>query len=408
MREKRQAKRHLPLPDVKATFRYYHGEKQLEARSIDIRDISYRGCCFNTKEAVNFNCGQKGKLKLQGESSIVEFDATIARLWKDGMAVLYEPFTGIKVYFGKEKPYILQKSKQHFRKIIPSDCADKNEALKIQSLIKPLGDYSVRMGELVDISAKGQITNGVGSALTSVSLLYYLSIDGGYFLDAADLSESPLYVAFLVISLLAIRNLLSICGKKKPKTIVAGILGGITGGSGVGAIITGMAFGLIMDIVTLGGATIIGGFIGYLLTRRGKKRHADPCGIKLPCDTWICPKCRKLIKPSKAWIHKDIWNILDVCDYLDTGGLEMDIIQALAFLDFSNLLGSRTDYSGFPVLWERTDVKDRARDKVLFKRFANAWSQFQEQLGISTLVSKPLQIERLLDQWNKFRLKEGL
>ena len=411
--ERRRAKRYLAKQDINATFSYTFRDKLLKAKSVEIHDISAHGCCFNAKEIVGLYSGKEGTLSLKSKSSTVEFDAKVVRTMKDGIAVSYEPYSEIKVYCDKEKPYNLSK-KAHQNKTVFSNLSNESDSLEIQRLVKPLINYSKQTGELVEIPTKGQITRGAGFAFTSFSLMYYLGIDGKYFLDAADLSELSLYSIFLVLSSMAVHNLLSICGKKKLKTIIAGIISGITAGSGIGGIIAGIAFGLIADIATLGGFSLAGGCIGYLLTRRGKKRHASPCGMWLPCDTWICPKCWKLIKPSMAWKDKEVWNILDVCDYLYTSGFEMNTIEALAFLDFSKLLHLGTRFSDSSFLWKESDVRKKVKDEFLLRKFNKLWLTFLKKPHNLELISKKLdtkdfhiEMKNFFERWKKFLVNEG-
>jgi hypothetical protein len=251
----------------------------------------------------------------------------------------------------------------------------------------------------IDTSRTGQLGIGVGAAVAVGSLAYYLGTDTDYFVDAASSSEVPLYAAFAAISAISVAELVGICGRRSPKTLLTGLLTGGATGAGIGLGVAGIALGLTADLFTCGAFTAGGLIIGWLLSRRGKKKH--DCGARLPCDTWICPRCRRIISPPRNWREKDLWNILDVCDYLDTGGRAMDSVKAIAFLDYTGLLDKGIYVLGSPAVWKPEDVKRKSLDTGLVNDFALKWRRFEEFEGL-TGPHEDLGIKHLLAQWQEF------
>lgn len=270
------------------------------------------------------------------------------------------------------------------------------------TLPNELIQQSNQVSESIDTSRPGQITTGLGNLTVTGSLAYYLGTNSQYFTNGATTSEVPLFAAFTAMSFLAVNELVNICGRKSTKTLVSGLLQGGNGGLGLGLTIAGMALGTVGDLITCGGFTLTGLLAGWLLTRRGKKKHI--CGERLPCDKWICTRCKRIIAPSKEWVTKDNWNILDVCDYLDKGGLEWNTIKSLAFLEHAGLLKAAKKYEGSPLLWNPGDIKKKTSDESVMNKFVQDWKGFLDKENLSTESLKEKSIEEVFDRWRKFHL----
>jgi hypothetical protein len=273
------------------------------------------------------------------------------------------------------------------------------ESITTVGLANEVAEQAAVDAERIDLQPKGQLATAIGTATAAGSLTYFLGAESEVFSTGLTGTESPLYIAYTAIALIAMQSLLSICGKKATKEMIAGVLTGASGALGVAGVITAMAFGLVGDLFTFGGFTIGGALLGWWLTRRGKKTHA-PCGMDLPCQTWVCPKCKYLINPTMEWAQRDDWNILDVCQYLDVGGKRMNALKAIAFLDFANALHETKKRPDTPALWKPHRIKEIATDDTLVDRFSDLWSTFTRTYAID---DPKADIEKLLLQWERFR-----
>ena len=267
-----------------------------------------------------------------------------------------------------------------------------------QQQLQQYADWSSRK---VAVSQPGQNIQGLSVIGALGSLGYYLADFTEYFVTGPSPSEIPLYLAFVALSGVAVSNLTNICGRKDVKTQVKGALSGAGSGLGVGGTIAGIALGLAADIATMGLTTITGAVIGYFSTRRGRKVHPR-CKQKLPCDTWICVKCKHIIAPSREWTTKDRWNYLDVADYLDTGGLEMDTLQALAFMEEAKIFDDALALPGMPPTWEPAKIRATATDIPFVRTFGEKWGKFKALTHPDTRPHTTQEIEGLFRLWKEF------
>jgi hypothetical protein len=253
----------------------------------------------------------------------------------------------------------------------------------------------------IDTSKPGQVTTAASTLLASGSLAYFLGENSAYFTNPVSPTEGPLYTAFLALAFLAAKDLTNVCGRRATKTMLAGSLSGATTGLGTGLSIAGMALGLIGDIVLCGGLSVIGLVIGYFFTREGRKMHS--CGAKLRCNTWICTRCKRIISPSRHWRDKPQWNILDACDFLDTGGFEWDTLKALAYLDYSGLLAKPNVVAGSPALWDRQDIMKATADDKDVQIFADTWERFRAEDPYANEQDKDIRVyDTLFESWQRF------
>jgi hypothetical protein len=101
----REIIRYYPASGTEAIFISQNTEQpDITAASWYIWDISEKDCCFEAEEAKRFTVNQIGILRLyrDGYSDEIE-DVQIVRVWDTGMAVAFEPTTGIKEYLGDAK-----------------------------------------------------------------------------------------------------------------------------------------------------------------------------------------------------------------------------------------------------------------------------------------------------------------
>lgn len=262
-----------------------------------------------------------------------------------------------------------------------NDSPIEADPLQPSKALQQLETYSVPESEHILIKPDNQLGEGLGQAAAGGLVAYYLGHFTSYFANAIFIAEIPLYAAFLAVGLLATQSLQKISGKRQLSTLIGGIITGGTTGISMAAIITGMVFGVVGDLITFGSLSLGGMITGYLLTRRGRKFHGNSCETWMPYDTFICPKCKHIVGLTNTYIDRDKWNILELCLYLDTGGaLKMNVIKALAFLDFTNLLTRGHKLSGkHPALWNSTDVKKLAMDEAITRKFFNLWEKFLEK-----------------------------
>jgi hypothetical protein len=274
---------------------------------------------------------------------------------------------------------------------------EQNEDMtsKLRRLINRVTGRAAEEAAGLEIAQKNRLVAGGTQAVAVGSITYFLGTHGSAFADGFTGAESPIYLAYFAVASLSVQTLLSICGRRAPKNILAGILTGATAGASPASVIMMVAFGLIGDVATFGAFTIGGGIVGYVLTRKGRKKHM--CSQKLPCGTWVCPKCKRVIKPGDAWKTKDHWDVLDVCCYLDAGGLSWNVMRALAFLRFTGILdGNRQDDDG--ARWRPGTVRKLATDESVLNQFQRQWSQF---LKANRVDNPDVDIEKLLLYWER-------
>lgn len=273
-----------------------------------------------------------------------------------------------------------------------------------QSHVKRTGELveqaAVNAGD-IDTSKPGQVTTAASTLLASGSLAYFLGTDSTYFTSPAAPAEVPVYTAFLALAFLAAKDLTNICGRRATKATLAGALSGGTTGLGTGLSIAGLALGVVGDIVLCGGLTLLGLVAGYFFTKDGQKRHS--CGAKLPCNTWICPQCKRIVSPSRNWRDKPKWNILDVCDFLDTGGWEWDTVKALAYLEHSGILGKPVVVAGSPALWDRTVIEKATADDKALNDFAREWEEFRGREPYTDKRTDVRDLPKLFEKWDRFQ-----
>lgn len=268
-------------------------------------------------------------------------------------------------------------------------------------LVNELNERATESAGSVDTSRTGQLSSGAGALAASGSIGYYLAENTDFFRDAFTTSELPAYAALAAVSFLAIKELVSICGRIAPKTVLAGVATGGATGLSIGLGVAGLAFGALADVALCGGLMTTGAVVGWLFTKSGKKKHR--CGAKLPCDRWICPNCRRLITPSKEWTTKDRWNILDVCDYLDTGGLEWHTMKAIAFLEYCKLIDAAQKYTGSRALWNPKDIRDSAANENLVRDFSIKWDQFVSATPLPKEGDTPKTLNKFYQLWHEFK-----
>ena len=258
-------------------------------------------------------------------------------------------------------------AKENFQAAVPSMTELNSEALA--------------QSDSVEVPSNPHWSVGAGAAIASGSIAYYLGSYTEYFISGPLPSEAPIYAAFVSISLLSTVSLRSICGRKEKKVKISGILNGATSWFSVAATITGLAFGVAADAAILGGFTAGGGVLGYVLSRTGKKKHREPCGQLLPCDTWICPSCFHIISSDEHIENKSYWTILEACQHLDTGSARLNVMQALAFMQLAELLEAGIARKGFQTFWDPNAIRNSIKDPKKFDQFAREWAQFENKEG---------------------------
>jgi hypothetical protein len=101
----REIIRYYPASGTEAIFISQNTEQpDITAASWHIWDISEKDCSFEAEEANRFSVNQIGVLRLSRDDYSDEIeDVQIVRVWDTGMAVAFEPTTGIKEYLGNAK-----------------------------------------------------------------------------------------------------------------------------------------------------------------------------------------------------------------------------------------------------------------------------------------------------------------
>jgi hypothetical protein len=235
----------------------------------------------------------------------------------------------------------------------------------------------------VNVPTGHQLAVGAGSLVATGALTFYVGEFTQYFANGPAIEEVPIYAAFLAIGLLSIATLPNICGRQDGRTKLAGILSGGAGGLGAGGAIAGIAFSAFVDIFLLGAGTIVGGGIGYWLTRRGRKRHVN-CGAVLPCDTWVCPNCFRVINADDIR-GKARWTILDIAIFLDQGSYRLNVRHALALMRFHDLFTKGQSIGGNAATWNPRDVIGLVEDEHAMQKFSGLLKEFEtSHAGLDT------------------------
>ncbi|MCP4258902.1 MAG: hypothetical protein GY774_15575 [Planctomycetes bacterium] len=101
----REIIRYYPASGTEAIFISQNtNQSDITAASWHIWDISDKGCSFEAEEAKSFTVNQIGVLRLIKDNYSDEIEnVRIVRAWDTGMAVAFEPNTGIRDYLGKAK-----------------------------------------------------------------------------------------------------------------------------------------------------------------------------------------------------------------------------------------------------------------------------------------------------------------
>ncbi len=270
--------------------------------------------------------------------------------------------------------------------------------MTLKEILELIKKSSEKRANDITVPEDNKIKPNLTNAVIFSALTYYLGFNTDAFTSGASLNEIPVYLIYGCLSLLSVQNLESICGKPSAKKIFGSVIGGGVGGAGVGGIIATIALGLVGDIAVTGGLATIGMIGAYFYNKKGKKIHN--CGKKLNCQTWICTKCKHIIKPSEKWRTKDRWNLLDVCDYLDTGGFEMDTLKAIAFMDYLKLLNDTQNISSTnPVLWKPDLIKKLADTES--DDFNKKFNMFIGQSRID-IENENIYIDNFFEQWKSF------
>lgn len=258
--------------------------------------------------------------------------------------------------------------------------------------------------EKISVNGGNKLATTSGTSVSTGSLTYYLNESTPYFQDGFTLEELPIYAAFLAVTLISATTLNSICGKvADPKAIASAILAGLSTGLAPASIIIALFFTGLGDLITAGAFSLLGMLGGILYIRRGKKVH-QPCGKKLNCDTWICPNCKRFINPTYDFRSKDMWDIFDICQYLDIGGRRMNVLQAIAYIDHAGLLSKGTKRPETPALWSPKLIVENANDDNKLNEFYDEWQEFTN--------SKPYQdcsgeFDCILREWNTMKVEKA-
>ncbi|WP_424493261.1 hypothetical protein [Salinimicrobium sp. GXAS 041] len=229
-------------------------------------------------------------------------------------------------------------------------------------ILKIIHEESRKKSDEISVPKDEKIGQNLTSTVIVIALTSFLGLNTNVFTNGANISEIPIYFIYGGLNLMAVNNLDSICGKPSIKSLLSKMSGGATAGISTAGIIAAIALSTTMDLVLLGGLGTLGALASYFINRKGKKTHT--CGKKMNCQTWICPKCKELIKPSKEWREKDRWSLLDICEYLGNGGYSMNTIKSIAFLVYTKLLKKEKYQLGTnPILWKPDYIKHIADKK---------------------------------------------
>ncbi len=92
-------------------------------------------------------------------------------------------------------------------------------------------------------------------------------------------------------------------------------------------------------------------------------------------------KCLKIIAPNGKWRTKEFWDILDVCDFLDNGGLGLNTVQSLSFLQIAGLLDKAERNGDEPAFWLPEQIRSAADSKVIREEYRANWARLDEIFG---------------------------